>query len=687
MSLSPSPEFPAPAPPGDLGAYAALLRRRCLVFLFCLATGCAGGAALLHLTPPSYTATAQVLVSPTGVQDQVNQVTPRQREPLNLDTEAQIAKSAVVASRAAAILRATPPAAGAPTRAPAPASPAPRDGEPATTPRPAPPNRTPAPSERDPGTTTGDAAARHPGTTTRDGAASATGRDTGTTGQAAAASDRDAKVTGRDTAPADRGSPATATTGAPRAGTTSGATTGAAATGAGALASVPGEEQAMVEVSVPPNSAVLSISATAGSAQVAAAYARAYARAYLEHRAETAQQALAAQVRALAAKLRQVDAAHERIVKTLPTLPKGSPERAIAMQRHNVLSRQIYTLTGRYDALRTVAVTPGSIISEPEPPAAPSAPSPPLYLGSGVMLGLLAGAGAAVARDRLDTRLRSPRDVERLTRVAVLAELAVDRNGALADPRPARRRRASASPGPLHELAAAILAARPGGHLLVRPVGAPCELRALFTVLRPAVMPITLLRGDDLHDLARADSALLVLGTPLGSGDVRAALRDLTRHGIRVIGAVLIRPCRRAPAPTPRPRTPYDDGGMPRDSGLHDIGPYDGVSQNGRPHGHRPHEDTSHDGGPHGDDRDNGGQQGDAAYDHASYDQAPYSAGPYGVGPFAPEREPKPGIDGIREIAVRRTRAAAPGPGFGGTVPETTPLQALRPADRTARDA
>ena len=40
-------------------------------------------------------------MTPTGVQDQPNQLGPRQRENLNLDTEAHIAQSAVVTSRAA----------------------------------------------------------------------------------------------------------------------------------------------------------------------------------------------------------------------------------------------------------------------------------------------------------------------------------------------------------------------------------------------------------------------------------------------------------------------------------------------------------------------------------------------------------------------------------------------------------
>ncbi|MCG5216870.1 Wzz/FepE/Etk N-terminal domain-containing protein [Streptosporangium soli] len=411
MSLS--PETPDHRSGTDLAEYTSLLRRRWLIFVFCLAIGFTAGAAVLRLTPPAYTATAQVLVSPTGVQDQTNQVTGRQRESLNLDTEAQIAQSAVVATKAAATLHSSMP------------------------------------------------------------------------------------VT--------------------------------------------------VDVTVPPNSAVLSVSATAATPKAAAAHARAYAQAYLQHRTEAAEHALNAQLKALSAKLKQVNSGLGAIAAELPALTKGSAERTIALQRQNVLSRQVYSLTVKYDALKTIAVTPGSLISDAVPPRSPSSPSLPLHLGSGLMLGLLAGAAAAFARDRLDTRLRTSADVERLTRLPVIAELGVDSTGALVEPG-ARRRgaRAGVPRGSLHELASVLLAAHFGGHLLIRPVGTPRGLQELATVLSPAVAPTRILIGDDLHDLARADGALLAIFPPATSREVAAARRGLARNGTRVIGAVVLRPARRA---------------------------------------------------------------------------------------------------------------------------------------------
>ncbi|WP_344970015.1 YveK family protein, partial [Streptosporangium fragile] len=279
--MSPSPDDrPVRHAGGDLADYASLLRRRWPIALSLLIAGTGCGAALLLVTPRSYTASAQVLVTATGLGEQTNQVTNRQREALNLDTEAQVARSSVVAARAGRTLKGTP---------------------------------------------------------------------------------------------------------------------------------------GPVEVSVPPNSSVLEISYTAAGPEAAAAGASAYAHAYLAHRGEAATQALQAQLKAVLAKLRQVNAGLAKAAAEIPGLRRGSPERVLALQRQNVLRRQASTLALRYDALKTVAVTPGSVISEAVPPTGPSAPSPPLCLGSGLMAGLLSGVGVSWLRDRLDTGLRTGADVKRLT--------------------------------------------------------------------------------------------------------------------------------------------------------------------------------------------------------------------------------------------------------------------------------
>ncbi|MFI6500429.1 Wzz/FepE/Etk N-terminal domain-containing protein [Nonomuraea typhae] len=417
----------------DLAEHLSLLRRRRLLFAGCLLTCVAAALTLWKLTPPAYTAGTEVLVAPVGVQEQNNQITNRQREPLNLDTEAQIAQSSVVAARAAESLKV-------------------RDLEPA-------------------------------------------------------------------------------------------------------------------EVSVPPNSSVLTIAVTAADPATAARQSEAYSQAYLANRTESAQAALAAQQKALLTKLKQVNDALSDTAEALTELRKGTAEHAIATHRQNVLNRQAYSLTMKYDGLKTVALTPGTVISEATPPAAPSAPSLPLHLGAGLMLGLLLGSTTAYTRDRLDTRLRTPADVERLTGLSVLAhlgknlsknlgkDLAKDLGRDLGESRgeysefqnPGEKAAENARKGDqevaLHDLASSVVAAvaaRPGKRLLIRAVPPQPGAHPMTAALAArAALPV--LTGCDVGDLARADAALLVITLRKArAGDAAAAVRHLSRHNVPVIGAVTI---------------------------------------------------------------------------------------------------------------------------------------------------
>jgi capsular polysaccharide biosynthesis protein len=395
----PVSSVPGPATGRELAEFGSmLLRRRVALAGFLLAGLCLGGV-VLAMTPPSYTASAEVLVAPTGAQEQTNPTTTRQREPLNLDTEAQIARSAVVAARAARTLKVKDP------------------------------------------------------DTLKD----------------------------------------------------------------------------QVSVTVPPNSAVLAVSYTARDPVTAAAGAQAFAKAYLANRQAAAKQVLDAQLKVLAGKLREVDSALATTVSGLPRTTPGSAARTIASQRQSLLSKQVYNLTVKYDALKTVAITPGSVISDARPPAWPSQPSPPLYLGSGLFLGLLAGAGAAMVRDRLDTRLRTAADVERLTGLPVLCEGENARE--------------------LRELAMAVARhLRDGGELLVRSVSPGTDPEPIADDLRVALTGLAPIwvRTDQT---ARADAALLVVESRAArSKQLAQAVRQLRRTDTAALGVILL------PSPPPLPR-------------------------------------------------------------------------------------------------------------------------------------
>ncbi|MEU8198020.1 Wzz/FepE/Etk N-terminal domain-containing protein [Microbispora amethystogenes] len=425
----------------DIGEYGSVLWRRRLVVTVCLLAGVGGGAAALAVTPARYTAVAQVQVLPTGIQEQLNTPSTRQREPLNLDTESQIARSAVVSALAARTLKY-------------------QDSE---------------------------------------------------------------------------------------------------------------ELREHVMVDVPPNSAILSISYTAYDPGAAAAGAQAYAEAYLHNRARAAEDALAAQLKLISARLRQVEDDLDEAAGTTPaaaqagrttgqmtgqaarTAGQADPAARLgAARRQAVLARQVSDLTLRYDALRTVAVTPGTVISPARPPIRPSSPSPPLFLGSGLFLGILVGAGAAFARDRTDTRLRTCADVERMCGLPLLAELPV-------------------RPGPefLGEMAAAVATSLGGGphRLLVegvgdgtgprrggdgtrtRRVGAGSGTRragaddAARQVARglggtlARLVPATVVTARAAHP----DAVLLLVGLRrTTSTEVARAVRQLGRQGARVVGVVTV---------------------------------------------------------------------------------------------------------------------------------------------------
>jgi polysaccharide biosynthesis transport protein len=61
-------------------------------------------------------------------------------------------------------------------------------------------------------------------------------------------------------------------------------------------------------------------------------------------------------------------------------------------------------------------------------PALPASPNRPLYFALGGLLGLALLLGLTILRDRLDTRIRGTRDVERVTHLPILGEIGYDRD-------------------------------------------------------------------------------------------------------------------------------------------------------------------------------------------------------------------------------------------------------------------
>lgn len=163
-------------------------------------------------------------------------------------------------------------------------------------------------------------------------------------------------------------------------------------------------------VIVPANTTVLRISYTAGSPGQAAAGAQAFANAYLAARASTATRLLRSQEAAVRREIASI--ANELTKQTAQTPGASAPQGSVRALRYKALAAESTTLAKQLSTLLTTVVTPGTVISDATTPSGGAGQSWLLFLLSGTMIGLLLGAGGAIVRDRTDTCLREPQELE-----------------------------------------------------------------------------------------------------------------------------------------------------------------------------------------------------------------------------------------------------------------------------------
>jgi capsular polysaccharide biosynthesis protein len=181
-----------------------------------------------------------------------------------------------------------------------------------------------------------------------------------------------------------------------------------------------------VEVTVPPNSNVLEIRYTADSAENARIGADAYAEAYLARREAEVRELVGSQLDALRAE-------QETRYESLSELAAESAGATGAAKagvdaRAEALRAEIAELGNGISPLSALqeTIVPGQVITPASTPEGPTSPIPALWLLGGAALGLLVGLLAAVARDRLDPRLRDTEETPRLSGVPVLLDLSGD---------------------------------------------------------------------------------------------------------------------------------------------------------------------------------------------------------------------------------------------------------------------
>lgn len=173
-----------------------------------------------------------------------------------------------------------------------------------------------------------------------------------------------------------------------------------------------------VKVSSPLNSQLIYITYTAGTPKAAANGANAFAQAYLTYRKSVGQANLADKAQLLKGEIAALQAQLRKL-----------PANATSSQR-SALQRQIDGLNDQLSAITTTVVVPGQMVGVAQRPSAPSSPKKILYVGAGILLGLIVGAVVAVVRDRRDDGVHGAEDLEQILDAPVLATVATTRPSA-----------------------------------------------------------------------------------------------------------------------------------------------------------------------------------------------------------------------------------------------------------------
>ncbi|RKS71333.1 capsular polysaccharide biosynthesis protein [Motilibacter peucedani] len=330
-----------------------------------------------------------------------------------------------------------------------------------------------------------------------------------------------------------------------------------------------------VTATSPLDSQVVVISFSSADADRAAQGANAFADAYLQYRQDTTEQVIARRAEKLdtriAAVRRQVTAAGA----AASAAAAGSSDREEAAALQRALQNQVNTLLSQQNALLTVAVAPGEVISRATTPSAAGVTSKLVYPVAGVLFGFILGALLALVLDRRDDRVRSAEDVAETTGAPVLADVVVRRRrGAERGAAPALAAPGSGEQEGYRVLAAKLLASSVAGQRSVLvtappsgvPAGGAGALNLAVSLGAPAVRVAFLTTADGMAVAAEqlrlpADStwatwpaqlvavpsqphlSLLSLGdeVALGSLDLAAVARQLEAFEVVVVDGLALR--------------------------------------------------------------------------------------------------------------------------------------------------
>ncbi|MBM6402081.1 hypothetical protein [Phycicoccus sonneratiae] len=161
-----------------------------------------------------------------------------------------------------------------------------------------------------------------------------------------------------------------------------------------------------VEVSVPPNTQIVRIEYTAGSAREAQRYASAYADALLEYRRNQAQSNVTGQLDLLK---QQSDSASAGLKKAAASAG-GSDPSAEAVAQVQLYTNRLATLQDQIGSLEATPIAPGGVVTPATLATTADGLPVVLLIVVAVLIGLVLGIGLAIWRERTDDHIRSAAD-------------------------------------------------------------------------------------------------------------------------------------------------------------------------------------------------------------------------------------------------------------------------------------
>ena len=178
-----------------------------------------------------------------------------------------------------------------------------------------------------------------------------------------------------------------------------------------------------VSVSVPPNTTVLDIAFADSTKKGAAAGANAFAEAYLANRQTVAEEELQKQKDALKS---GIDSAQETLAEINSDLEGATgDDRADLLSRRATVTATIDSLNAERSALDGTVISGGRVLLEAQEPGKATDPNPMLVLPSALFLGLLLGLALALWRERVDRRIHTNSDIDRVFGLTPLTTLRV----------------------------------------------------------------------------------------------------------------------------------------------------------------------------------------------------------------------------------------------------------------------